>query len=86
MTSAEHSKALVLLLLLILCLLMRGVNGCSLLCCVLLSFYFCNHLAGKEKNWLLYFNCLLMTFDSLRSVSLPQGAAGWSTVCDCGSS
>ena len=36
---------------------------------------------GKKESWLLYFNCLLMTFEC--SVSLPGGALGWSTVCDC---
>ena len=39
---------------------------------------------GKKKSWLLYLNCLLMSFDSSCSVSLPQGTMGWSTVCDSG--
>ena len=38
----------------------------------------------KKDSWLLYFNCLLMSFDIQCSVSLPHGAVGWSTVCDCG--
>ena len=41
-------------------------------------------LMGKKDRWLLYFNCFLMSFDSKCTVSLPHGAVGWSTVCDCG--
>ena len=37
----------------------------------------------KKDSWLLYFNCLLMSFDSQCSVSLPHGPVGWSTVCEC---
>ena len=33
---------------------------------------------GKKDSWLLYFNCLLMSFDSLCSASLPR-AVGCST-------
>ena len=36
-----------------------------------------------KDSWLLYFICLLMVFGSQCSVSLPHGAVGWSTVCDC---
>ena len=45
--------------------------------------HFCNYLAKKERG-LVYFNCVFMSFDRLYSVSLPHGAVGWSTVCDCG--
>ena len=38
----------------------------------------------KISSWLLYFNCLLMSFANLCSVSFPRGAVGWSTACDCG--
>ena len=31
---------------------------------------------GKDKSWLLYFNCLLLVV-----LSLPHGAVGWSAVC-----
>ena len=39
---------------------------------------------GKKDSWLLDLNYLLMSFDSYGSVSLPHGAVGWSTRCDCG--
>ena len=32
---------------------------------------------GKLFN----FSCLLMSFDSLSSLSLPHGVMGWSAVC-----
>ena len=38
----------------------------------------------KKDSRLLYSNCLLMSFDSQCSVSLPHGAVGRSPVCDCG--
>ena len=38
----------------------------------------------KKESWLLYFNCLLMSFDNLCSVSLPRAAVIWSKVCNCG--
>ena len=43
-------------------------------------------LLGKKGGWLLYFNCLSMSFDSYCYVSFHHGAraVGWSTVCDCG--
>ena len=44
---------------------------------------FAIHLLGKKVSWLLYFNCLLRSFDSKCSVCLPRGAVGWSAVCDC---
>ena len=44
---------------------------------------FAIHSLAKKDSWLLYFNCLLRSFDSQCSVSLPHGAVGWSTVCDC---
>ena len=39
---------------------------------------------GKKDSWLLYYNCILISFDSYCYVSLPHGAVGLSTVCDCG--
>ena len=38
---------------------------------------------GKE-SWLLYFDCLLMSFDCLCSLALPRVAVGWSAERDCG--
>ena len=63
MSSAEHSKAVGLLLLIHSLFLppvcVWGGYGLSLFCFALLCFWFCNHLAGKKVSWLLYFNCLL---------------------------
>ena len=73
MTSAEHSEAVVLLFL-IHCLLLPSLF-CRVLCLVLQSSRW-----GRERR----FHYILMYFDCLFSVSLPQGAVGWSTVCDCG--
>ena len=39
---------------------------------------------GKKDICLLCFYCLLMSFDSQWSVSIPHGALGWSTLCECG--
>ena len=38
-------------------------------------------LRKREREGCYYF---LMYFDCLFTVSLPQGAVGWSTVFDCG--
>ena len=38
---------------------------------------------GKKVSWLLYFNCILMSFDSWCSVSLSHGAVGLSTLYAC---
>ena len=35
----------------------------------------------EKESWMLYFNCLSMSFDNQCSVSLPRGAVGWSTMC-----
>ena len=40
-------------------------------------------LENKDSQ-LFYFNCLLMSFDNWWPVSLPRGAMGWFTVCNCG--
>ena len=39
---------------------------------------------GKKVSWLLYFNCLLISFVNLCSVSHSHGAVCWSTLCACG--
>ena len=54
-----------------------------LLCITLCPFLFCKHLEEEEKagcfaivlQMYCYYKC---------SVALPQGAVGWSAVCDCG--
>ena len=38
----------------------------------------------EKESWILYFDCLLMSFDNWCPVSLPCGDLGWSTVCNCG--
>ena len=38
----------------------------------------------EKESWMLYFDCLLMSFDNWCPVSLPRAALGWSTVCNCG--
>ena len=38
----------------------------------------------EKESWILYFDCLLMSFDNWCPVSLPCGDLGWSTVCHCG--
>ena len=38
----------------------------------------------EKESWMLYFNCLLMSFDNWCPVSLARGALGLSTVCNCG--
>ena len=62
-----------------------GFHGCSLFIVV---HFLVSSLAiislGKKESWLLYLNCLLMPFDSLCSLSLPQDSMDWSTVCECG--
>ena len=75
MTSAENSKA-VFLLLLIHCLLLPPlfcvcvwgggvgvmVGSCFIVHYLVSSFSVIS--LGKKMNWSLYFNCLLMSFDS----------------------
>ena len=54
---------------------------CSTLC----PFWFCNHLAGEERELI---SLLLLYCEyhvaGYRSFTLPRGAMGWSVVCDCG--
>ena len=38
----------------------------------------------EKESWILYFDCLLMSFDNWCPVSLPCGDLDWSTVCNCG--
>ena len=38
----------------------------------------------EKESWMLYFDCLLMSFDNWCPVSLPCGDLGWSTECNCG--
>ena len=82
MPSAEHSKVL-----LVHCLLLPPffvgvmIGHCFVVHYLVSSFAI--HSLGKKDSWFLYFNCLLRSFDSKCSVSLPHGDVGWSTVCDC---
>ena len=63
-----------------------GVYGWSLFCCAQLSFYIVLQLSRLEKKiaGCLTLIAFSLSYDSLCSVSLPHGAVGWSTVCDCG--
>ena len=88
MSSAEHSKAVVLLLLIhcfffvasiVLCVWEGVMVGPCFIFHYLVSSFAIISL-GKKDSWLLYLSCLLMSFDSYCSVSLPHGAEGWSTV------
>ena len=47
------------------------------------SFLFLQSSHLGRKSWLLYFNCLLMSFVCQCSMSLPHGAVSWSVICDC---
>ena len=48
------------------------------------SFWFSNHLDGEERAGCFTLTIFLMSCDSRCSVALPDGAVGWSAVCDCG--
>ena len=50
----------------------------------LVSFLVLQSSRWGRESWLLYLNCLLMSFDYKSFVSLPRGTVGWSAVCDCG--
>ena len=98
MSSAEHPKAVVLLLL-IHCsvlppLLFVCVRVCAFVCvCVwggggwglrLVLQYLLSSFAIISLGKKDSWLLYFMSFDSLCSVSLSHGAVGWSTVCDCG--
>ena len=83
---AVRSKA-VILLLFIHCLLVFPlfVGFCHRsLFCFAVPFRFCNHLAGDEESWLLYFCCVLNAMSLYRSLTLPRGVMDWSEVDDYG--
>ena len=70
MSLAEHSKAVVLLLLIhslflppLLCVCGGGMVGPCFVFHYLVSSFAIISL-GKKDRWLLYFNCLLMSYDS----------------------
>ena len=61
-----------------------GRYGWSLLIVHYLVSSFAIIYQEEKEGWMLYFNCLLMSFDNKWSASLPRGALGLSTVCNCG--
>ena len=70
MTSVEHSRAIVVLLLLIHFFIVASIVLFGFMfgpCFVV--YYLVSSLAiislGKKESWLLYFNCLLMAFDGV---------------------
>ena len=67
------------------CSIFVGVLCWSLFCCSIyfVSFWFCNHLDGKERAGCFTLTVFLMYCDSQWSVALPHGAVGWSAVYDC---
>ena len=54
-----------------------------LLCNTLCPFKFCNHLEEEEKAGCFVIGVLQMYSCYKCSVTLPQGAVGWSAVCGC---
>ena len=48
------------------------------------SILVCNHLEEEEKSGCVAFIFLHMYCSYKCSVALPQGAVGWSAVCDFG--
>ena len=92
MTSAEHSKVVVLVDSLFIVasppppkFFYGGyVRFALFFVHYLVSFLLLQSSPWGRETWLLYFNCLLMAFDCWRSLSLPHSAFGWSAVCDCG--
>ena len=48
------------------------------------SFKFCNHLDGEKRIACFILTVFLVSCDSQCSVALPDGAVGWSAMCDCG--
>ena len=62
-----------------------GGYGWSLLIVHYLVSSFAIICLEEKESWMLYFNCLLMSFENKCPVSLPRGGAlGLSTVCNCG--
>ena len=55
-----------------------------LLCITLCPFYFCNHLEEEKRTGCFAIIVLQMYYYCKCSVALPQGALGWSAVCNCG--
>ena len=49
----------------------------------LVSFVILQSLHRGRDNWLLYFNCVILSCGCYCSVSLAHGAMGGSVVCDC---
>ena len=83
--AADHSEALVLLLLIYLLPLCMGVL-CFGPCFVIqyfVSFLFCSHLDREERDDCFTVFVFMMFCGSQSSVALLHGAIGWSAVCDC---
>ena len=49
----------------------------------LCPFYFCNHLDEEERAGCFAFIVFQMSCYSKCFEAHPQGAEGWSAVCDC---
>ena len=55
---------------------------CYALLCVLSSF--ANHLEEEERTGCFAFTVLRISCYCKCHMALPDGAVGWSAVCDCG--
>ena len=88
--AANHSKAVVLLLLIYFYVPFIVCGGTVLVFVfvfiTLCPFWLSNHLAKEERADCFAFIVFQMSCYCKCFVTLPYGAVGWSAVCDCGTS